>query len=350
MEELLSYLQSAGTIVAVVLALYVIHRLLERGPGGVRGHGFRNQLIMLGLTAVGLLLVILILPISDTMRGQLLGLIGILLSAAIALSSTTVLGNGMAGLVLRAVQNFRMGDFIRVGEHFGRVSERGLFHTEIQTEERELVTLPNLYLVTHPVTTIRTSGTIISTTVSLGYDVPRGRIEDCLMEAARRSGLADPYVHVLELGDFSVTYRISGLLEEVKRLVSAKSDLRAGVMDSLHEAGIEIVSPNFMNTRTLERDRIFVPEPSGEAARPTPSAAPERVIFDKAEEAESLEALRVAYEALCAEVKSRKKALDEVPEGPQRKRAHAELENLEARRARLEAVIAARKAGPSKNG
>jgi small-conductance mechanosensitive channel len=348
MESLLSYLPSAATIAAVVLALYIVQRLFEKGAGGAAGHGFRNQLIMLGLTGVGLVVVILVLPIHDTMRGQLLGLIGILLSAAIALSSTTVLGNAMAGLMLRAVRNFRMGDFIRVGEHFGRVSERGLFHTEIQTEERELVTLPNLYLVTHPVTTIRSSGTIVSATVSLGYDVPRGRIEECLMDAARRSELGDPFVHVLQLGDFSVTYRISGLLEEVKRLVSAKSSLRASVMDSLHEAGIEIVSPTFMNTRALERDRIFVPARSRAAARPTPSAAPERVIFDKAEKAESLETLRAAHEKLCEEVKSRKKALEDVPDGPERERARGELETLESRRTRLETVISAREAEASK--
>lgn len=93
------------------------------------------------------------------------------------------------------------------GEHFGRVSKRGLFHTEIQTEDRDLITLPNLYLVSHPVTTVRNSGTIISSTVSLGYDVPRGRIEASLLRAAQNAGLQDPFVRIFELGDFSVSYR-----------------------------------------------------------------------------------------------------------------------------------------------
>ena len=45
------------------------------------------------------------------------------------------IGNVMAGLMLRAVRNFRTGDFVRVEKHFGRVTERGLLHTEIQTED-----------------------------------------------------------------------------------------------------------------------------------------------------------------------------------------------------------------------
>ena len=52
-------------------------------------------------------------------------------------------------------------------DHFGRVSERGLFHTEIQTQDRDLTMLPNLYLVTHPVTAIRSSGTIVSSIVTV---------------------------------------------------------------------------------------------------------------------------------------------------------------------------------------
>jgi small-conductance mechanosensitive channel len=67
----------------------------------------------------------------------------------------------------------------------GKCRGAGRFHTEIQTDERTLTTLPNLYLVTNPVTTLRSSGTVVSATVSLGYDVPRGRIEELLLEAAR---------------------------------------------------------------------------------------------------------------------------------------------------------------------
>ena len=65
----------------------------------------------------GVVVVIVFMPIGDTARGQLLGLLGLLLSAAVALSSTTFIGNAMAGLMLRAVRNFRTGDFIRIGEY-----------------------------------------------------------------------------------------------------------------------------------------------------------------------------------------------------------------------------------------
>ena len=189
-EILLSFAPSAAILVLFIILLFVMQRILDRSASA-NGHRARNQLILLGISVAGLLVVILVMPIGEAARGQILGLLGIVLSAGIALASTTFLGNAMAGVMLRAVKNFRMGDSIRTGEHFGRVSERGLFHTEIQTEDRELTTLPNLFLVTNPVTTLRSSGTIVSTTISLGYDVPRKKVSELLLEAATQAELEE---------------------------------------------------------------------------------------------------------------------------------------------------------------
>ncbi|HMB68942.1 MAG TPA: mechanosensitive ion channel domain-containing protein [bacterium] len=346
METLFRLLPSAATIAGVAVALFVFQRILDRAdPDGIRRA--RNQILLIAATALGLFLILLVLPIGDARRGQLLGLIGIILSAAIALSSTTFLGNLMAGIMMRAVRNFRMGDFIRVEEHFGRVSERGIFHTEIQTEDRDLTTLPNLYLVTKPVTTIRTSGTIISATVSLGYDVPRSRIERLLLQAAGTCGLEEPFVQILDLGDFSVTYRVAGLLKEIKTLVSTRSRLRGCVLDSLHEGGVEIVSPTYMNTRAVPPERTIIPpaeaSPAPTAAEEQPVPAPEEVLFDKAEEAASLEGLRNQHKSLLKEIEERERELEHAPE-----ERHEEMSrDLERRRAaaeRLKTVVAAREA------
>lgn len=284
----------------------------------------------------------MVLHIGDATRGQLLTLIGILLSAAIALSSTTFLGNAMAGIMLRAVRSFGTGDFIRCGEHFGRVSERGLFHTEIQTEDRDLTTLPNLYLVTHPVTTVRPSGTIVSATVSLGYDVSRSEVEARLIDAAQRAELREPFVQILELGDFSVTYRIAGLLAEVKQILSVRSRLRGCVMDALHEAGIEIVSPRFMNTRDLAPDRLFVPEVGARSPLASPVTKPEDLVFDKAEEAESLESLRASHAVLQQQIADLEKRMGKAGDASPAENLESELARLRSRGELLEQLIAAR--------
>jgi len=290
-----------GTIVLVLAALALIDWVLKRRWQDNPDAQFRYQLIMLALTFAGILAVIVALPVNDDTRGQLLSLIGILLSAAIALSSTTFIGNIMAGIMLKVVKSARPGDFITVAELTGRITEMGLLHTEVQTEFRDLVTVPNLYMVTHPMQVIRASGTIISAEVSLGYDVSHVDISKILAEAATLAGLKDSFVHVRQLGDFSVTYRVAGLLEDVKSLISARSRLREAMLDALHAAGIEIVSPNFMNTRAMSDDKLFIPKLSRKA-RSEKSTQAEDVVFDKADEAASVEEIRKSIELVDAEL------------------------------------------------
>ena len=129
----------AITVVVSVLVLWFLNKTRCKHWSGNPDAQFRFQLIMLALTLAAIVAVVLALPIDETLRGQLLSLLGIILSAAIALSSTTFVGNIMVGILLKAIKSTRPGDFITVGELTGRITEMDLLHTEIQTEFRDLV-------------------------------------------------------------------------------------------------------------------------------------------------------------------------------------------------------------------
>jgi hypothetical protein len=147
------------------------------------------------------------------------------------------------------------------------------------------------------------------------------------------AGLKDGCVHVRELGDFAVTYRVAGLLEDVQSLISARSNLRKAVLDALHAADIEVVSPAFMNTRAIGEDRRFIPQPAGrQRAVREPETRAEEVAFDVAEKAASVEELRKAVKAIEAE-------LEAVPRSVSADR-EALVSGLEARRVRLAAELA----------
>ncbi len=334
-DVLRDWLPSLVTLLIGVLVIGVVHRLMLRRHAPTSGSRMLQQLLLAALGAILVILVILALPIGDSARGQLLSLLGILVAAAIALSSTTLLGNAMAGLMLRSIQSFKPGDFIIVEGIRGRVSELALLRTEIQTERRDLTTLPNLYLVTNPVTVVRSSGTFISATVSLGYDVPREKVERCLLDAATKTGLTDPYVFILALGDFSITYQAAGFLEQVKYLISAESSLREQMLDALHGAGIEIVSPTFMNQRLIPPHHVFIPKrATTRAAAAADETHPEERMFDKAELAERKGRMESELRETAAELAELK--INEAD--PEAVRARVAV--LEARLAELEAALA----------
>lgn len=232
---------------------------------------------------------ILGLPVETDLKNSLIGLFGLSVAALVTLGSTTIFANFMAGVMMYHVRSFRPGDYIRVNDHSGRVTAKGVFHVEIQTEDRDLVTLPNAYLITNPVRVVRSSGTIIACEVSLGYDTSHARVKELLQKAIEEAGLSEGFVQVRELGDFSITYRACGLLEDTKKLVSMRTILRSNVLDALHEGGVEIVSPNFVNRREVPGP--VIPERMLQKKQ-TSSASPEEIIFDKAEDAERLERVK----------------------------------------------------------
>ena len=327
-----------ASLAAVVVVLWAAHWFGKRHARKASDEPeLIRQLLMLSLTAAGLIVIVIMLPIRPEQRGQLVALLGIALTAVITLSSTTFVSNAMAGLMLRAMGKFAPGDFISVAGEFGRVTERGLVHTEIQTEDRDLVTLPNFYLMSQPVKVVRRSGTIISATVSIGYDEGQERVRELLVEAAERAGLEDPFAQVLELGDFSVSYRAAGFLRDIKTLISARSKLRGSIMDTLHGADVEIVSPTFMNQRQIDPHAKVLS--ASDPERPQHEAgngSPEAMMFDKAEMADRLGKLKAERETLVADIAELEKSLDAETEGE----ATRTQRSLEFRRRRLETVDA----------
>ena len=338
LQELTQGASEWAVIVGLVVVLLAVRAILASRYGDTPGKRARNQAVLIALSLIAVVVIILVVPgPTENTRGNLLGLFGIIASGAIALSSTTFLGNAMAGLMLRSMQHYRPGDYLRCGENFGRVSEQGLFHTEIQTIDRDLTTLPNLYLVTNPVTVVSGGGTIISAEIGLGYDVARQRVEEVLLRAAAESGLEDAFVSVMELQDHAVVYRVAGLLTEVRELISRRSRLRKKILDLVHGDGIEIVSPGFMVIRQ-GGDAPVVPEVQA-AEEPVRAAPPEAILFDKADLAGSVESLRDVLSAIEHEVVTIAQDLKAAP-SDEDKWKMARRGRLEAQRDRLTEQLA----------
>lgn len=307
------FLSSLLIVAAVFAAIWGANWFLLRRTRDLgEERRFPRRLAIMFITVVGIVIILLALPVAEGTKDQLVALVGLITTAAIALASTTFVANAMAGFMLRTASSFRPGDFVNVAEHFGRVTERGLFHTEIQTEDSDLVTLPNLFLVTHPVKVVCATGTIVSAHVSLGYDLPHQEIRRLLLAAAEAAELKDPFVQIEDLGDFSIVYRVAGFLSEVKQLLTARSMLRSQMLDKLHGAGVEIVSPRYMNQRQLKVDEPAIPPtPAPETPKVTggKDEVPEELIFEKAEEAERLEKLQAERVVLSEEIAELKKSL-----------------------------------------
>jgi small conductance mechanosensitive channel len=344
-EQLWPILAFVGGVFGFLLAFdwFVLRRRdasQARDPGS-----YRRPLLILGAAFATLLILLFALDIGEGQRNAILSLVGLAVTGVIAVSSTTFVSNAMAGLLLRSVRSYRPGDFIKVDRHFGRVTEIGLFHTEIQTEDRDLTTLPNLYLLSNPIRVIRRSGTVVSAEVSLGYDASHQKVEPVLLSAIEAAGLEEGFVQVTNLGDFAINYRTAGLLRDPKTLLTVRSNLRKAMIDALHAANIEIVSPRFMNQRVLDPTESVIPTQIHRSAPPEiASAAVESKVFDKAEAAAAIEKLRGERDALGEEIAGLEAEHKAEKDEAARERLGARLEQRKSWLAAIESGLASRQA------
>lgn len=122
-------------------------------------------------------------------------------------------------------------------------------------------------------------------------------------------------------------------------MVSFRSTLHKRMLDHLHLAGIEIVSPSFMNTRAYQPEEQFIPHHGSHEHFETEEGKAEEVVFDIAEDAASLEQMREAYKNLLDQIPELEKQLEKSGEDEQRKELTKALESLKRRGERMQAVI-----------
>lgn len=328
------------TIVLFVLIILLIinSSIFKRIKSTASNGKISKGAISFTLVLIGLLTFILALPIDKSLKGQILGFFGIIISAGIALSSTTVLGNMIAGIMNNSMNRFRNGDLIQIEDFHGRVMKKGIFHTEIQLEDSNFITIPNLYIANNPVKLTRKTNTVISTSVSLGYDISRQKIEEALKNAATETGLSDPYVYITVLGDFSVVYKIHGFLEDSSKYFSTSSLLNAKVMDKLHTEKIEIVSPTFMNQRRVD-DMEFIPKQVIKETERIDKKTPEDLIFDEAIKSQRLETKKDYLKEIDKKQEALKEKLKDLKDDKEVEKIKSTIKKNDEMKARIEKSI-----------
>ncbi|EJN18224.1 small-conductance mechanosensitive channel [Pseudomonas sp. GM78] len=195
---------------------------------------------------------------TDAFKG-----LSVLIGLMISLGATSVVGQAASGLILTYTRTLRPGEFVRIGEYEGTVTELGMFTTRIRTGLGEVLTLPNS-MITATVTknysrTVQGPGYVVDTVVTIGYDTPWRQVEAMLLEAARRTPgvLAEPPPQVFQtaLSDFYPEYRLvaQAIPSQPRPRAVLLSMLHANIQDVFNEYEVQIMSPHYLGDPEHEK-------------------------------------------------------------------------------------------------
>ncbi len=282
-------------VLSVALAgAYLVAHLLLLWPGTPPSIGRTLQaieMVLLVLAVTNLVVVLAVNPfredrlpthlpaiLQDTITVALFAVVGVLffhdrvqLTAAagavvLGLALQDTLGNVVAGLALQVDQPYSVGDWVRVGDHEGRVAQVSWRATVLRTWESTLVSVPNSSIATGSIVNFSqpSAPTRIWIDVGVAYTTPPNTVKAVMKEAIAQVPLAlgspAPDVLVTEFDSAAVTYRACCFVADMERAVSAQDQMRSAIWYAFQRHGLEIPYP-IQAEYSIEPPALTLPGP-----------------------------------------------------------------------------------------
>jgi len=200
---------------------------------------------------------VLIFPLLPGSDSTIFKGVSVFLGVLLSLGSSSAIANMVAGLVITYMRPFKIGDRINIGNTSGNVIEKTLLVTRLKTIKNEEITIPNSAVLNGNTINYSTygkqEGLIMSTTITLGYDIPHKKVNEVLIEAALRTTdilkKPQPFVLQTSLEDFYVAYQLNAYTKEPNKQALIYSELHKNIQDCCNESDIEILSPHYRAQR-----------------------------------------------------------------------------------------------------
>lgn len=252
-DAIVPYIPNIIVITFLLILLAVLNMFMEQIFRNIR-NSIRSRFDITISTwvvklMVNLLIIFLILVNIPGINDTILTTLGYISAAIIAFSSSTIIGNAMSGIMIKLIKSYKPGDVVKTAEHFGKVAHVKMLHTLLETADKRLVYVPNSTVITGGITNYSRDHPIVNVSVSIGYNIERIEVEKLLITAAKNAGLEKVFVTVKELGNYSITYEVNGLLQKVETLPFVESNVRKNILDQFHLAQKEILSPQYIEHR-----------------------------------------------------------------------------------------------------
>lgn len=266
LNAVVDYVPSLFQIIIIVLCFRYVIKMIryfmeEIAKENLKISGFYPDWAMPTFVILRILLysfmLVMIWPLLPNSDSEIFQGVSVFIGLIVSLGSTSIVGNIMAGLVMTYMRPFRLGDYVRFGDTVGEVVEKTILVTRIRTLKNELVTIPNSSLMGSQISNFsfsaRRYGIIVHTKITIGYDQKWQKIRDLLLQAAEKTdGLKShpkPFVNVSALDDSYVEYEINAYTDRHMSLPAIYSALHSNILDTMHGAGVEIMSPTIFGTR-----------------------------------------------------------------------------------------------------
>ncbi|MDJ0904229.1 MAG: mechanosensitive ion channel [Xenococcus sp. MO_188.B8] len=171
------------------------------------------------------------------------------LGVGIGFGLQNIVNNFISGLIITFERPIKIGDLIKVGELIGTVKNIGFRSTEIATQDRITIIIPNSQLLENQVINWNHGDSISRLRIRIGvsYSSDIRKVKTALLHAAKNHSevlrTPRPQVWFQEFADSSLNFELLVWIKEPKKQFRIKSDLNYLIAASLRQYNIEIPFP-----------------------------------------------------------------------------------------------------------
>lgn len=177
-----------------------------------------------------------------------LALLASALSVGIGFGLQAITQNFVSGLILLAERPVKLGDRVRIGDQEGNILRINVRATEIQTDDKATLIVPNSELITKAVRNITMDNALgrISMTFSVPLSTDIVQLRELVLDIYRRheAVLADPApsMYVDSLGGNAINIASFGYVASPRSVYGTRSDLLFALLQRTAAQGIALVT------------------------------------------------------------------------------------------------------------
>ncbi len=215
--------------------------------------GLEKEVLDFLHSLIDVLFKIVVLLVAASIVGiKMTALIGLLAAAgfAIGLALQGFLGNFAAGLTILFFKPYRIGDWVNVSDHFGKVKNIQIFNTTLETPNDKVLVIPNGQVTDNIITNFSTKGKIrLELEVHMPYEESFPKVRSVIQKALTQSTIIDhepaPEIGITTYDSHSITIAIRPYIDpdqywkatyEVYALIKSefsKNDIKAAYSEGV---------------------------------------------------------------------------------------------------------------------
>ena len=260
-EALIILLPNLVVAILVVLAFYLIARLIRNVAHRVLGRVSRNQavnnliltIVYAGVIIIGFFIALEIMKWDGAVTSLLAG-VGIV-GLALGFAFQDIAANFIAGVIIAVSNPFRVGDILESGDNFGTVKDINLRTTVFTTFQGVDVIVPNKKLLDEVVINYTsTNDRRVDLSVGVSYGDDLQKVKDITIAAVKAvssiNASRDVTLFYREFGDSSINFVVRFWCKTAQQLdfLQAQSDAIMAIKQAYDDNDIMIPFP----IRTLD--------------------------------------------------------------------------------------------------